>query len=135
MPSRRRRSSSALAAQTSQLALAVPQVVAHRLTRMALAGNKPSARDRREFHRMGAEKIAAFQESWLAMYAEAWRLNQEAVFKAMQSLWMPWLAASRRGTPLQQWQRAALGVLGQGMSPVRRRAVANAKRLGRTRRR
>jgi hypothetical protein len=133
MPSRRRRSSSALAAQASQLAVAVPQVVAHRLTRMALAGRKPSARDRREFHRMGAEKIAAFQESWLAMYAEAWRLQQKAALNAMQALWMPWLAPRRRGTPLERWQRATLGVLGRGMGPVHRRAVANAKRLARTR--
>ena len=31
-------------------------------------------------------------------------------------------------------QRAALAILGQGLAPVHRRAVANAKRLGRKRR-
>ena len=30
------------------------------------------------------------------------------------------------------WQRAALDILGQGIRPVHRRAVANAKRLSRT---
>lgn len=127
MPSRRRRSSSTLAAQSAALAVAVPQVVAHRLTRLALAGPKPSVRDRREFHRMGAEKIAAFQESWSAMAAEAWRIQLQAA----QAMWFPWLAAGRT----QAWsgQRAARAILGRGLAPVRRKAVANAKRLQRTR--
>ena len=113
MPSRRRRSSSTLAAQSAALAVAVPQVVAHRLTRLALAGPKPSARDRREFHRMGAEKIAALQ------------------LQAAQAMWFPWLVAGRT----QAWsgQRAARAILGRGLAPVRRKAVANAKRLQRTR--
>ena len=128
MPSRRRRrSSSTLAAQSAALAVAVPQVVAHRLTRLAMAGPKPSARDRREFHRMGAEKIAAFQESWMAMAAESWRIQMQVA----QSLWFPWLAAGRA----QAWtsQRAARAILGRGLAPVRRKAVANARRLQNTR--
>jgi len=32
----------------------------------------------------------------------------------------------------RQLSKAALGILGKGMTPIRRRAVANAKRLGRT---
>ena len=120
---RRRRSSSTLAAQSAALAVAVPQVVAHRLTRLALAGPKPSARDRREFHRMGAEKITAFQESWYAMAAESWRIQMQVA----QSFWFPWLAAGRaRAWPAQ---RAARAILGRGLAPVRRRAVANARRL------
>jgi hypothetical protein len=43
----KRRSSDLLARQATELAMAVPQVMAHRLTRMALAGATPSARDRR----------------------------------------------------------------------------------------
>jgi hypothetical protein len=130
MPSRRRRSSSTLAAQSAALAVAVPQVVAHRLTRLALAGPRPSARDRREFHRMGAEKIAAFQESWMAMAAESWRIQQQVALGTMQALWFPWLAGGRA----QAWpaKRAARAILGSGLAPVRRRAVANAKRLQRT---
>jgi hypothetical protein len=128
MPSRRRRRSSAtLAAQSAALAVAVPQVVTHRLTRLALAGPRPSARDKREFHRMGAEKIAAFQESWMAMAAESWRIQMQVA----QAFWFPWLAAGRAGA----WssERAARAVLGRGIAPVRRRAVANARRLQRTR--
>jgi hypothetical protein len=134
MPARRRTSHQRLATQAAELAVATPQVMAHRLMRMALAGHTPSARDRREFERMGAEKMAAFQESWVAMWAETLRANQQMSLSLMNSFWFPWAAAapaSRAGTALLQ--RAALGVLGQGLEPVHRRAVANARRLARTR--
>jgi len=67
MPARRRRPSASLSAKTAELALAVPQVVAHRVLRMAQAGPHLSARDRKEFARMIAEKNSAFGESWNAM--------------------------------------------------------------------
>jgi hypothetical protein len=38
-----------LIAKAAELAFAVPQVVAHRVTRMALAGPSLSDRDRKEF--------------------------------------------------------------------------------------
>ena len=50
----------------------------------------------------------------------------------MQSFWFPWLP---RQSVAGQLNEAALGVLGKGFAPVRRRAVANAKRLGRGKRR
>ena len=71
MPSRKARGSRSLAVKAVELAFAVPQVVAHRITRMALSGPKLSARDRKEFERMVAEKNAAFVESWIAMTARA----------------------------------------------------------------
>ena len=67
MATRRPRKTPSIARQAAELAVAVPQVIAHRLTRLALAGPAPSARDRKEFRRMGAEKAAAFAESWNAM--------------------------------------------------------------------
>jgi len=109
----RRRRSKALAAQTVDLAFAVPQVVAHRMARMAMAGSTPSARDRREFYRMGTEKVAAFNEAWAAMAMQTWL-----------SLWFP-----------THLSNAALDILGKGITSIRRRAVANARRLGRPRRR
>lgn len=127
------RRSRKLSTQMSELALAAPQVVAHRLTRMALAGAQPSARDRREFARMSSEKRAAFNESWLAMGLQAWRVQQQMALAFWQAAWMPWAGA--RLPSATQWQSAALGVLGQGLKPVHRRAVANAKRLGGQRRR
>ena len=84
---------------------------------------------------MGSEKMIAVSEVWNAMAAEAFRANQELALSFVKSLWFPWVfpmpsvkTASRR------LNNAALGILGKGMAPVRRRTVANAKRLGRSRR-
>jgi len=119
---RRSRKSKSLALQAVKLGVAVPQVMAHRLARM----------DRKEFHLMGAEKIAAFNEAWTAMAVQAFAENQKMALSVMQSLWLPWLP---RKSTSRQLNDAALGILGKGMAPVRRRAVANAKRLGRIKRR
>ena len=124
----------ALAAQVTDLGLAVPQVLAHRITRMMLAGSSPSARDRREFQRMGTEKVAAFYESLNAMLVEITRANVELSLSSAR--WflsgLPATLQSSRSAAAHV-QRAAIGVLGKGVAPVRRRAVANARRLGRTR--
>ena len=108
-----------LARQTAELAFAVPQVVAHRLTRMALAGPHPNARDRREFQGMAQEKVHAFWQSWFAM---GW-----AMVLSVQKSWMAALQGAR--VPLIDAQ----ALLAQGMAPVHRKATANAKRLARTR--
>ena len=130
MAIRRPRRSKSLAVQTMELGVAVPQVIAHRVARMAIAGASPSARDRKELRRMGTEKVAAANEAWNAMALEAFRANQRLTLSFMQSLWFPWVQPKRR-----QLSNAALGIFGKGMAPVRRRAVANAKRLGRAKRR
>ncbi len=98
-----RRKPKPVAVQAAEMAFAVPQVVAHRLARMAIAGANPSARDRKEFSGMVAEKQLAFTQSWQAMAAAG-------------ACWAPWLT-----------------VLAHGMAPVHGKAVANAKRLARTR--
>ena len=81
---------------------------------------------------MGAEKVIAFNEAWSAMALEAFQANQRLAFSFMQSFWLPWARPTSASRLLND---AALGVLGKGLAPVRRRAVANAKRLGRPRRR
>ena len=133
MSTRRNRKTKSFALQAAELAVAVPQVVAHRVTRMAISGASPSARDRKEFHRMGTEKFAAFNESWNAMAVQAFRANQQLALAFMRSLWYPWAGRrpSVRATSMRL-NNAALGILGKGMAPVHRRAVANAKRLGRS---
>ena len=128
MPRRRKTQATSLMIKASELAFAVPQVVAHRVTRMALAGTSPTARDRREFEQMGAEKMAAFAESWNAMAAQAVRTN----YMLATSFWRSWLTGKPTQISGLQMHSAALGVLGRGIGPVHRRAVANAKRLGRT---
>ena len=87
----RNRRSNSLAVQAAALAVAVPQVVAHRVGRMAFAGFGPTARDRREFQLMNAEKVAAFYESWSAMYVHAFRIQLDVAASILRSMWFPWL--------------------------------------------
>jgi hypothetical protein len=131
----RRRRSKALAAQTVDLAFAVPQVVANRVARMAIAGARPSARDRQELYRMSTEKFAAFNEAWGSMALETWLANQKMALSFMQSLWFPWARPLSARSASTQLSNAALDILARGMTPIRRRAVTNARRLGRARRR
>lgn len=133
MAIRRQRSAGSLTVKAAELAVAVPQVVAHRVTRMALAGPKLSARDRKEFQRMIAEKNAAFSESWVAMATQAAVVNQAFAGSMFKSV-LSWASGKRPSASASvfQLQRAALDVLGRGVAPVHRKAVANAKRLRRT---
>jgi hypothetical protein len=101
----------------------VPQVIAHRALRI----------DPKEFHRMGAEKLFAFGESWNAMFMQAFVEQQRMAASLMTSFWFPWLAPKSRQSAARQLTSAAFGVAGAGLAPVHRRARANAKRLRRTR--
>lgn len=132
MTARRNRNALTFATRSAQMAFAVPQVVAHRLTRMAAAGPTPSRRDQKEFKLMGAEKMAAFSESWSAMALQAAHANQQLAAACLYSLWSPWTTGKSAARAMEQWQDAALDVFGKGLAPVHRKATANAKRLGRT---
>jgi hypothetical protein len=89
-----------------QLATVAPMVIGYRLAGMALAGPEPSARDRREFNRMGQEKVDAWYE---AAQAAGMRL-----FQANMAM-------------------AALGsdLLADTLAPYHRRVLANNRRLRR----
>ena len=139
MSQRRNARAKSVARQATQLALAVPQVIGHRVARMALAGHNPSARDRREFKQMVDEKKTAFSHAWIAMSIQSVVAAQELSMvmlkslPSLPSLWSPWLGGR---TPQVRWgphlHSAALGVLDKGMAPVRKKAVANSRRLART---
>jgi hypothetical protein len=130
----RRRKPQRLATQAIELALAVPQVLVHRMTRLSLAGHSSSLRDQREFYLMGAEKVAAFYESWNAMLVEMVRANLKFALSSAFFWRSPW-TDMRRFTRLgpARTRRTALAILSSGLAPVHRRAVANARRLGRMR--
>ena len=113
-----------LAVQSVELGIAAPQVIAHRMTRM----------DPAEFQRMGLEKMAAAGEAWTAMAAQAFLENQKIAMSFMQSLWFPWTRPTPKSLS-RQVKQATAAIVGKGLAPVRRRAVANAKRLGRIKRR
>jgi hypothetical protein len=97
-----------------EIGFAAPQVVAHRLQRMALAGPRPGARDRREFTRMGQEKAEAFAESLMAMGLRMWQTQHAVGASVLAQDMRPWLAT-----------------MAVGMKPVHRRVTANARRLSR----
>lgn len=133
MSTRRPRKAKSVAEKSAELAMAVPQVVAHRVTRMALAGPKLSERDRKEFQGMVDEKHAAFSQAWNAMAVEAFRAQQVLATSMLTAFFNP--LAPRKPSAVKvatQVHRAALGVLSKGLDPVHRKAVANAKRLAKT---
>ena len=118
-----------IANQSIGIAIAAPEVIAHRMLRMMLAGKEPSKRDRAEFDRMSSEKVAAFYESWNAMFAQMARANMRLMLSPM------WWARPSPGNLSKQFaahaRQAALATIGAGLAPVHRRAASNAKRLRR----
>jgi hypothetical protein len=133
MATRRTRKSKSVAVKSMELAIAVPQVVAHRVTRMALAEPQLSDRDRKEFQMMVNEKYAAFARGWADMTMQVFRTNKAITTSVLRSFLTPFsykkpLAAS----VVVQVQNAAIGVLGKGLAPVHRQAVSNARRLAKT---
>ncbi|KQR45786.1 polyhydroxyalkanoate granule-associated phasin [Acidovorax sp. Leaf160] len=127
------RQAAALWRQGTELSIAAPQVIAHRLARMAAAGAQPSARDQREFTRMVAEKQTAFAQAWMAMATQSMVAAPALAMGMARSWFTPWGATAWAGQQAlaAQWQAAAMGVMGKGLAPVRAAAVANAKRLNR----
>jgi hypothetical protein len=111
----------ALALRLTEVAFAVPQVVAHRAGRMAAP--RPTAADRRELSRMVTEKAAAFSEAWVAMSMEAVRVNLALSAGFLRSPLTP-ISPGRANA-------AILSIVGAGLAPLHRTAVANARRLSR----
>jgi hypothetical protein len=135
--------------QMWEIAVAAPQVVAHRTARMAKSGPTRSTADRKELTRMTQEKFKAFGESASAMAAEIFKANLalwpsvvRAGWTLPSAMWMPTArAGSRRSASKSTLAAAAVPhtvssaasrVLAKGLAPVHRRATANAKRLRRT---
>jgi hypothetical protein len=124
MKLKRKRQGTATAVKLAELGFAAPQVIAHRLTRMALAGPALSARDRKEFSGMVMEKQAAAAQAWMGMFAEGIRMQQQFA-----------LSLFTGATPRQhaaRTKRAASRIGSAGLAPIHRKAVSNAKRLART---
>ena len=152
----KRRSKAGSAAKMVELAIAAPQVVAIRTARMVAAGANPGAADRAEFSRMGTEKAQAFRDSMMAMNAQMIRSNLEFTRTAALQWWRlwttPWWLTAYRplsqamaslpraaglvaGPTRRQHQRAMTKLVEAGLAPVHKRATANARRLGRIKKR
>ena len=129
-----------LSRRSSELAQAVPQVVARRVGRMMQAGPLPSVEDQQEFYRMGIEKMEAFGEAWWAMVLQGSQVQQQFALWWMQTWWKVALGGWMNPPTLQHLSTSAqqrvlasmLDVTHRGITPVRRRAVANARRLNRS---
>ena len=83
---------------------------------------------------MGAEKLAAFYESWTAMQLEGYRLSQQFWLSSLEAVWNPWLPGLKIRRK-RQAQRAATSIFAHGLAPISRRASANARRLAKRSRR
>ena len=66
--------------QVCEISWTAPQVIAHRTYRMMWGGWPPSARDRREYKRMGQEKTEAFAQA-MAAAVMAWPTAGAAVLE------------------------------------------------------
>lgn len=119
-----------LTAQALELSVAAPQVVAERLTRLALSPLNPSLRDHDEFMRMGSEKVEAFQQSWMAMWSQAWQAQLDVIDSVSKaSVALAKGQGPDAGELMMAMPGAAAQVLSAGLAPVHGKAVANARRL------
>jgi hypothetical protein len=139
MATRRTRKSRSLAVKSMELALSVPQVVAHRVAQMVSAGPSLSGRDLREFEMMVSEKHAAFAQAWSGMAVHCFRANQALAismsrfffslfFAPLTSKWPSVASAAAHA------QDAVIGLLSEGLAPIHRKAVLNVRRLAKARR-
>lgn len=109
-----------------ELGVTAPQVVAHRLARMAAAGATPSARDRKEFVGMVLEKQTAFAQGWTAMWIEGWLAQQRFALACLAG--KPWTSRDTAHA-----HAAFERMVSRGIAPVHRKVEANARRLARIR--
>jgi hypothetical protein len=108
----------------AELSVAVPLVIAERLTRMALAGPVPAEHHDRELSRMYFEKFRAFTAAWFDMTAAMIRVQQGVA----SSFFRPFTANT-----LTDLRDAATDVVNSGLAPVHRVATDNVVRLVRSR--
>ena len=127
-------------AKLAELAVAVPQVVAIRTSRMLAAGANPGAVDRAEFSQMSNEKVHAFWESMVGMATQTAKSNQQYLRTAAQTwlrMWTTpwWLGAKPAFSPFafmpsRRQQNVAAGrLVAAALAPVHKRAIENATRL------
>ncbi len=131
MPAQRRRKKVAsLSRMTTELSVAVPMVVAHRTTRMMLAGPFPSQRDQQEFMLMVSEKPLAFGQAWWVMTIRSMLASQGVLESMLHLAWSPWIpGALSPKASAERLGEAVLDVAIGGLTPVHRKVVENSRRL------
>lgn len=132
MKKRLHSSASSVASRLAQLSSDVPQVVAHRVSRMASSGAMPSARDRQEFTGMMVEKPMAFAHSAVNMWMAGLQVQQSFwVSLAGAMVQPPWLSLQAHADVIHRAGQGGWFVLDQGIGPIQRQASSNARRLNR----
>lgn len=120
-----------LSKKSLELSIAASQVVAHRVSRMMMAGPMPSARDQKEFKQMSEEKTTAFYQSWSAIWAQMFK-SQFAIAQTMTSAMTTAMTSGKHPNASSTWSAMsseATKVMSAGLGPVHSKAVSNAKRL------
>lgn len=123
--------------KAAELTVAAPVVVAHRVGRMLVARGNPSTRDQKEFALMTSEKTEAMAEAWAAIGATVMRASQRNLQSGFDAWMNPRTYRELAMGRLPKALRSPWGRVGDdmvratlnGLAPVHRRAVANAKRL------
>jgi hypothetical protein len=141
-----------VALRTGEMLVASAQVIGHRTQRIVAAGHSPGQRDRREFVRMGLEKVEAAGESLWSMGQQLIATNTQLWTRAWQdglaaaTAWMAFgssrtlpqfmerqfevaHALARSARSVEGLSDAAAHLVGQGLKPIHARATANARRL------
>jgi hypothetical protein len=117
------------ARHATEIATLAPIVAGARLAK--LSRRKPAAASK-ALARFGQEKSLAFAESLTAMTAATMKAQSELAFRLAATAWMPWTWLDVL-TDTAAARRNAERIAGAGLSPVRRRVVANAGNLARPR--
>lgn len=112
-----------------QIARLAPVVAAARMTR---AASRPGADSMNELSQMGREKASVFTAATVGMFFAGASAMTRSAF-AIANLWSPW-----GGTVRQRMARmestvsdAPADIVLGALAPIRKRVVANSKRLGR----
>ncbi|HSD53347.1 MAG TPA: polyhydroxyalkanoate granule-associated phasin [Burkholderiales bacterium] len=133
------------ASEAAQIWIAAPQVISLRSARLLADGFASRAGTRRELARMVQEKADAAGESAAAVALQVWRTNWELALMPLRLCWgvgagvARWAPFMSVGGPLpvapvaapKQTAAIASRIVRSGLTPVRRRVTANAKRLRR----
>lgn len=129
-----------IALKSFEIAAASSQVVPIRLARMAAAGPNPTPKDRREMHRMGAEKVAAFSKSGMALAAGSMPIVTRAAMQSFETGFAFWANCMRMAlptlpphrstmTPRTPDARSTARLINAALKPVHATVTANARRL------
>ncbi len=114
-----------VARQLTDLSVVAPEVISHRLARLASGGLR-SAADRRELSRMSLEKWEAAWLAWVAMGTAG-----ATFWIRMATSFSPWTVTTPPMPSHQTFERLLGQVTTAGLAPYVRMAKANRRRLGR----